>query len=426
MEEPTTKSDLEAAAESLPEHLELNHYVEIYRRSAERARVIVVTVMVFSVVMLVAQWNATDYSWSFKRYQTMSSWYEGALAQPESTRTQWVQAQTGGRYRSMETLKHALDEYRRIRLERVYVFEVPGIGITLDVNDLGFFSGIAYTLLLLLLLFAVMREYENLYLALFKVRRLHDRGVTRGGESTANYLYHALAMSQVFSAPPTLAQWRPSVAKRNIPAIVFLVPVLVQGYIVYTNYKTDYVLRWFQVVFNREMTPQYIFLGIVVVLAGLAAIYADASNYRWRSAFLHLNPALDRVAPIPWPVWIRLRLFRKRWSDHLERRMWAQVVQRLRLTTETVTTVIQVDYEIDVTARDISFAQIQEMCRELHNKAKDKAKLQCRHFRFVRVAIESSELDVPRKDDDDQPYHAKRAAKWTVKANFLVSCVKHA
>lgn len=400
-------AELEVAAETLPEHLELNHYVEIYRRSAERGRYIVLTVMVFSVVMLVAQWNTTDDSWTYKRYRRLVDLYEDTRSKAEGRADVVIQQETMGRYKSREELKHMLDEYRRARVERVYLFEVPGMGIALDVNDLGLFSGVAYTLLLLLLLFAVMREYENLYLALFKVRKLHDRGTSQGGESTANYLYHALAMSQVFHAPPTLAQWRQSKAKRNVPHIVFITPVLVQAYIVYTNYKTQYVLQWHKRLLADEMIPQYVFLLLVACLAITSAIYADAANYRWRSAFEHINPGLKRVAPIPWTTWVRLRLFRKRFSDQLERRMWAQVVQKLGVTTDRVTGIVPVSHSIELEEKNISFAEIKTMCSMLRQQASEIADRECDSYHFIRAAIVSSVL------------HDR---VWKVRARFFISC----
>jgi len=407
MDMTVASSELEIAAESLPEHLELNHYVETYRRSAERARYVVVTLMVFSVVMLVAQWNTMEYSWSSKRYQSLTSLYDRARGQPAGTADKTVQTATDGRYQSLHEVAAILDEYRRLRVERVSIFDVPGIGIAIDVNDLGLFSGVANTLLFLLLLFAVMREYENLYLALFKVRRLHDRGAVRGGESTANYLYHALAMSQVFNAPPTLAQWRQSKTKRDIPHIVFVVPVLVQSYIVYSNYRTASILHWYRRAFVQEMLPQFVLLGIVASLAMIAAIYADAANYRWRSAFLHLNPGLGRVAHIPWTTWVRLRILRKRWPDYIQRRMWAQVVQRLELTKERVTGIVPVSHVRNIEGHDITFAEIQAMCATLKQHAEEIADRECDEYHFVRVSIKSSVLHHPI---------------WTVTADFHINC----
>jgi len=202
-------AEVETASERLHEHLELSHYVEVFRNSAERVRRIIFVIMAFSIVMIVAQWNTTCTSWVPRRWNRLNDLaYEAARAKTPVAAAKIVSDGTGGRFRDLEDLKEFLSEYRRLRVERVFLLEIPGVGVTFDVNDLGNFCGAAYLMLLVILVYALMREHENLYLALFKVRRLHDRRDGKpGGESTANYLYHSLAMSQVLNAPPTLAQW---------------------------------------------------------------------------------------------------------------------------------------------------------------------------------------------------------------------------
>src|SRR3954470_23866376 len=161
-------------------------------------------------------------------------------------------------------MQDLLAEYSKLRLERELFPHIPILGITFDVNDLGLFCGMAYVLLLLLLLFSLMREHEHLHLALFKVRRLHDDSRNRGGgESRANYLYHALAMSQVLNSPPTLASWKPSRFKTVTLSLIFFLPVAMELFIVVVDWSTlrevsksldikasIIYLEWFFVVFN--------------------------------------------------------------------------------------------------------------------------------------------------------------------------------
>ena len=289
----------ELVSESLYEHLELAHYVEIFRGSADRVRYVIFVIIVFSIVILVAQWNTTDLSWVPQRYRKLNELYDAVRRMPEPAADERVRKQTRARFLSRDDLKENLSEYRKLRVEHVFLVQMPGMGATFDINDLGLFSGITYVLLLLLLLFSLMREHENLYLALFKVRRLHDRpGTIADGESTANYLYHSLAMSQVLSSPPTLAQWRPSSFKIAILNVVFIVPAAVQAYIIYVNYQTLPIAQSYGAS-TSVMFPQYVLFILVVIMGALAITYADACNKRWKSAFLHVNPALARVAPLP-------------------------------------------------------------------------------------------------------------------------------
>ncbi len=100
----------------------------------------------------------------------------------------------------------------------------PIPGVSIDVNDLGVVGGVALVLLTSILVFCVMREHENLYLALYKVRRLcdvPDQDHTHG-ESAANLLYHRLVMGQVLSSPPTLAQWKHRGILHHVSWVFFL------------------------------------------------------------------------------------------------------------------------------------------------------------------------------------------------------------
>ncbi|HXA17329.1 MAG TPA: hypothetical protein VN380_10070 [Thermoanaerobaculia bacterium] len=398
-------------AEAISEHLELAHYVDIYRRSAERVRYVVFVMMVLSIIVLIAQWNTDEQSWRQKRYNRFVEIYNRVANMKPVSADQEVQNSTRSRYKSRDELRDTLADYRRLGVENVYIVGIPGLGATFDVNDLGVFSGIAFVALLALLAFSVMREYENLYLALFKVRHLHDAGAgEEGGASTANYLYHALAMSQVFSAPPTLAVWSQSWLKRNVPNIVFFIPTLVQFYIIYTNYKTLEVLQLYKRLANAEMMPQYI-LGILIVFLGaFATVYAEACNYRWRSAFIHVNPAFRRVDPMPWIAWVRLKPLRgRRFGDYLERHLRAQAVQRLKLATDTINDVIELAHTVEIDKDSISYLDVGDMCGELKRQAFEIADRECEKYHFVRNEVVSSILD---------------GRLWQVKARFYLSCIR--
>jgi hypothetical protein len=400
----------EDLAEAISEHLELAHYVDIYRRSAERVRYIVFVIVVLSIIVLIAQWNTDDESWRQKRYNKLVEIHNRVAPMPPAAADQSVQKLTDGRYKSRDELHDTLADYRRLGVENVYIVGIPGLGATFDINDLGIFSGIAFSSLLALLAFSVMREYENLYLALFKVRHLHDAGAGEaGGASTANYLYHALAMSQVFSAPPTLAVWHQSYLKRNVPNIVFFIPAFVQSYIVYTNYRTLRVLHFYQRLASKEMFPQYALAILIVLLGILSAIYAEACNYRWRSAFLHVNPAFRRVAPMPWAAWVRLKPLRgRRFGDYLERHLRAQSVQRLKLATDVINKAFEISHTMEIAQEIISYDDISEMSGELKRQATEHADEVCDKYHFVRSEVTSSVLD---------------GKYWQVKAKFHANCV---
>ena len=186
------KSENNSTYDALQEHLELSHYISVFSASAGRVRYVMFIIMVLSVTILVAQLNTTAQSWAQPRYKRLSGILAETRGLDDSRADQIVRNRTGARFETRDELAATVADYRARLVDRVFFTEIPGLGTTFDVNDLGLFSGIAYTLLLLLLVFCLMREHENLYLALFKVMRLHDRGARRpDGESSANFLYHA-------------------------------------------------------------------------------------------------------------------------------------------------------------------------------------------------------------------------------------------
>jgi hypothetical protein len=375
MEKVLRPESPEIVPESLQEHMELSHYIDVFRSSAERVRRVIFIVMVFSVIMLVAQWNTTELSWMPLRYKGLESIYFRAEKIPnKDIADAEVYQETGGRIWTREELRDYIKEFLKQRIERVTFVEIPGLGVTFDINDLGNFSGIAYTLLMTLLLFSIAREHENLYLALFKVRRLHDHGKLKSdGESTANYLYHSLAMSQVLNSPPTLAQWDPSKIKTRILCIIYIVPTLVGGYIIYENRRTLPVVHALGGS-NSVMVPQYIFFAIVLALGVLAIIYSTSCDRRWESAFFYVNPELLRVRARPWPVWVGLR------SGHpLRRRMWNQAVTKLIVTEKATRNEAQVLVKESVPIHEdekISYAAMNELCDKLEQSAAKDAPLQ--------------------------------------------------
>jgi len=376
------------------EHLELSHYISVFSASAGRVRYVMFIIMVLSVTVLVGQWNTTDPSWIKQRYKALLEVSERAKPMVEGAANQFVYNKTNHRYATREEVSETLKEYRVRLVERVFFAQIPGLGVSFDINDLGWFSGISYMLLLLLLVFSLMREHENLYLALFKVMRLHDRDSKRpNGESTANFLYHALAMGTVFTTPPSLALWRPAAPQRVFLNVVFFVPAFVQGYIVLTNYLTLPVATAYGANPSTIMIPQYLFLGVVIALGVVAYIYAEAANRRWRSAFFHLNPALKRVRQQPWSMWTR----RSRLGayDPFQRKLWAQVVQKLVCDDAEIDDEFPITNTLAVSGDKITYADVIQMCRELETKAAERARDRCAHYAFASADIESSTLDGP-------------------------------
>jgi hypothetical protein len=402
-----------ALHESIVEHLEISHYISVFNGSSGRVRYVVFIIIVFSIAMLVAQWNTTAPSWVSRRYEFWRRLDAELARLPQAEADRRVVEKTRRRILTREELHELLSEYRKQRVERVSIAELPGLGVHFDINDLGLFSGIAYILLLTLLLFCLMREYENLYLALFKVRRLHLRtGATGGGESAANFLYHALAMGQVFASPPTLAQWKPHPLKKATHYFVFMVPIVVQGYIVLANYATVGIALSYGAA-ATVMIPQYVLLAGIITLSALALMYEEAANRRWHSAFYFINPALRHVARPPWRSWLKRPA--EPIADPLRRHLSAQMLEYLTISSEPSNDKVEVEYALPLVGTSITRADIGTMGRELESLATKAAHQKCSHFRLMSVQVISSSLE-------DNVWEVK--AQWRIHCDPLMDAPK--
>ncbi len=376
---------IQPPSDPLHEHLELSHYIDTFRVSAERVRRLLFIIAAFSVVVLAAFWNTTPWSWGSAR----NHGYKALLKLPIKEFDKKVQGAI-----SRDDLAKRFEEYDKLRTKRVMFPQIPIIGVTFDVNDLGNFCGWAYLLLLPLLLFSLMREHDHLYLALFKVRRLHDdKRHGSGGESRANYLYHALAMSQVLHSPPTLAQWRPSRVKRwAVPSSLFLFPIVIELYIVYRNWATVDKVAILGVP-HSVLYPEIVFAALNLGFCFMCCRYSMDFNHMWETAFFHINPTYEFVArrpsprALPWPSPKR---------THTQKRLRSQAISALEVVVPKNTDVPLV-YKVNVKdGKMISNAEIDEMCTQLERAAEEQGKI-------VDSRVTSSNL---------------RGRTWEVKASF--------
>jgi len=390
------------ASEAFTEHVELSHYIDIFRLSAERVRYLVFIIAVFSVVMLVALWNTTPWSWVHKRYEGLRLFQDEANSQKAPD--VYINSETNGHIRSSAELKEKIHQYKDRRFDKVYFPEIPALAITFDINDLGNFCGVAYWLLLLLLTFSLMREHENLYLALFKVRKLHDQkkgGL--GGESRANYLYHALAMSQILNSPPTLAQWRPARLKSNFLSGLFLVPILVEAGIMLYDLKSIEEVKYLHVT-PRIMAPEFVFSVFNFALCLICILYFRDCDRMWRRAFLHINPSLEHVESRPLPLWARPRS--KGMTNDTWRRLSSQIISDLVIKEPEVISIPMIECEQDIAGDRITSKNIQGMCESLEARAMETAGVLGVDFpHIISSTVKESLL---------------KGGKWVVRADFHV------
>jgi hypothetical protein len=98
-------------------------------------------------------------------------------------------------FNKSDRLQQFLQYLERVHVERVLMFQIPIFGVVVDVNDLGFFSGFAFTLILIWFRFSLRKEYTNLKTVFEKARE----------KGKLEQCYDYLAMRQMLTLPWTAA-----------------------------------------------------------------------------------------------------------------------------------------------------------------------------------------------------------------------------
>jgi hypothetical protein len=232
-----------------------------------------------------------------------AGFHEKSCAEVQNT-IDWVSQSKHGQV----SLEAHLAEIEKQRVSELLLINIPFLGIHFDINDLGAFSGIGLAIICFTLCFAMARQHENLYLSLWKVRRIADReGRYNDGESTANFLYHALAMAQVFTRPPTLARWRPRGIGRIAMRVLLFLPVLIQGLIIFRNIRSiESAWRLNPRATILSMAIQVPMLIVILVCILASCFYSRAGDLRWRETFFAINPGLLSLKGSPLLEWLKI------------------------------------------------------------------------------------------------------------------------
>jgi hypothetical protein len=281
----------------------------------------------------------------------------------------------------------ARDEYLKQFIARTAFTSSPIPGVSIDVNDLGIVGGSAIALLMLVLVFYLMREHENLYLALYKVRQLARAEYHEHGDSEANLLYHALVMNQVLASPPTLARWRDRGVLHHFGAIYFL-PAAVYGWVIYTNKQTEDIARaYIGASVHKFFAAQLIIGAIVLALSAFAWINSRAMAQRWASAFRAVNPARHHVPQMSWWQWLRLPRVglcvgqAGLASDHLQAQVLTELIDTFRAHHTKTIVIANRTVAVPNIRGSITSKQLRRMMRKL-----------CRRGQFAARRASSTDI----------------------------------
>jgi hypothetical protein len=385
----TTPDDLLHPIDERPDttrDAELDQYVDAFRISSTRSRVALYIVIIATALIGVTNYNVQPWSWPRLR---MATWFkyrvwETKAATPKEPAVMAADPVIPKLIMNGDPglLQQARDEFGKQFVARTVFTSSPIPGVSIDVNDLGVLGGGALTLLMLVLLVCLMREHENLYLALYKVRQFARFRNHEHGSSEANLLYHALVMSQVLASPPTLARWRNRGTLRHF-GLIYVLPLGVYLWVVRTNYGTLDVATEYvgATIANRYMDTQYVIAGILGILTVLSWLNSRAMSERWITAFRAINPVRERLPQMSVIEWLRVPMrhwFNQRFSQPglsqlCHARTVTEIVDTLREKPNEVLKVTTGEVPLPVGNR-ISGRQLRKMTRSVCEKGLQRAK----------------------------------------------------
>jgi hypothetical protein len=220
-------------------------YVKAATSASDRARAVMIvlvtaTVLVFTVIWNTGGWH-TSGGWFDERIRlrvaALKHFDPGFNPDGESlsaeekdlhqrakkflTLAHYNTASTVDKERLSEDVKHL----NRIRTEEIRLVHVPFFGIVFDMNDLGIFAGVTFTVVLLWLRYSLAREYRNLKLALNEAEE----------KKQLKLAYELLVMQQVLTVPPMKDQPRRRIWA-FVAKILYMIPLLIYAW----QYKTDW------------------------------------------------------------------------------------------------------------------------------------------------------------------------------------------
>ncbi len=288
------------------------YVVDSFIKSSHLVRYSIITITIASILLFVGHHNAEQDGWFNSRilqarlamHEKVWQYHEGQLTGKLELARKWAEARG---MQSEEEVRDYINTLEDARTSRLLLVQIPFFSVSHDVNDLGFFGSIALLILMLMLTFAMARQHENLYLALWRVRRLFDdEGRVESSRSHSNLIYHTLAMSQQFSQPPTLARWRIG-RLSGVSRLLLPFPLLVQAFCFHRDWTTrEYGRIVNPSATNLSLTMQAIALVVVAGMTAACFLYTRSNDLRWKDTFCRINPNHYEGPQASWWEWVQV------------------------------------------------------------------------------------------------------------------------
>lgn len=299
----------------------LQQYSEAVKDSTNRTRQILLVMVIASILMFAAFWNSREGSWSNSRLGSAKALY-AYLENEEAKRTTALLKERGVQVPAeilakaeplatppgedeiytkakelkerlpSKTLKQAEDNLfwtQKIRTEQKGQVQVPVLGISFDVNDLGLLGGFSLIVLLTWVNYSLWHHSNNLRLTFDFAKTIDDKD---GGTRFLYHTYQNLAMRQVLTIPPRAETTKTSktevnnsetdrlkVLIRRSSKLLYGLPWLVQTIVVIHDWLTQDLGKLINVGATfRVLIAETIFWIVIAILTLICFL-------RWNKTF---------------------------------------------------------------------------------------------------------------------------------------------
>lgn len=291
----------------------LKQYTDAAKDSTNRTRQILLVMIIASILMFAAFWNSRTRGWANSRLALAKATEHILSNQAERKEKPLIEEfkpsqSEDAQYRNardfihsspIKTLQQAQDNLfwsQKIRTEQVGQIQVPVLGISFDVNDLGMLGGFTFIVLLIWVNYSLWHQSNNFKLAFDFAKELGDKETDeKRNDRTLYHTYQNLAMSQVLTIPPRPASTRPTEPDRpkawvrKVSKLLYALPWAVQTTVVAHDWKTREIGR----LINREATNTVLITGTVFWC--LIVILTIMCFYMWRKTYNTWKTVADTI-----------------------------------------------------------------------------------------------------------------------------------
>jgi hypothetical protein len=263
------------AAENRPDKIEvLLQYVHAATTASKRSRLILLVLVVASVIAFFASWNIRPGGWIRSRLRVQEDvlrWWPDVKTgnQPalitDDLRSRFDQARqfyltqtTTGDSIDLSRLSYEVQALREIRVKDLHMIRMPFFGVVFDLNDLTLIAGLAFSIILMWLSFALSSELRDMRTTFRKAQEAGSLGLA----------YDLLLVQQVLIVPPDLWSPRGTRVKRAViwihsimPQGLIFLPLFVQAVIIWRHTQTMEI--------GESISPASAQLGLIIGISAL-------------------------------------------------------------------------------------------------------------------------------------------------------------